>query len=62
MLFDLKNDPNEFNNLAKDPTYQGIMLEYATKLLSWRMEHDEPALTDMHLTPEGSAKPGMRSR
>jgi hypothetical protein len=44
-----ENDPDEFNDLSGDPTYQRDMLEYASKMLSWRMEHDDPALTDLHL-------------
>jgi hypothetical protein len=29
------------------------MLEYAQKLLSWRMNHDEQTLTHIALTPDG---------
>jgi hypothetical protein len=29
------------------------MLEYAQKMLSWRMEHDERTLTRFFLTPAG---------
>jgi arylsulfatase A-like enzyme len=61
LFFDLKNDPDEFQNLAANPSYQGQVLEYAGKMLSWRMEHDDPALTDVHLTPNGHMR-GMRSR
>ncbi len=39
--------------LAADPACRERVLEYAGKMLSWRMEHDDPALTDMHLTPDG---------
>lgn len=60
LLFDLKKDPDEFNNLANDPEYRDIMLEYASKLLSWRMENDDRALTDMHLTSDGGVESGMR--
>ena len=61
VFFDLKKDPDEFQNLATEPSYQGQVLEYAWKMLSWRMEHDDPALTDVHLTSQGSIR-GMRSR
>lgn len=61
LFFDLKKDPNEFQNLAADPSYQEQIIEYTGKMLSWRMEHDDPALTDVHLTPNGSIR-GMRSR
>lgn len=62
LLFDLKNDPNEFTNLADNSAYQEIKYEYAGKLLSWRMVHDEPGLTDLHLTPEGKVISGMRTK
>lgn len=61
LFFDLQNDPNEFRNLATDSAYQDRIIEYMGKMLSWRMEHDDPALTDLHLTTEGSIR-GMRSR
>ena len=50
LFFDLQEDPDEFNDLAGDPAYQKELLEYVSKLLSWRMEHDDPALTDFHLS------------
>ena len=34
----------EFNNVAEVPAYRGRMLEYAQKLLSWRMNHEDRAL------------------
>ncbi len=61
LFFDLEEDPDEFHDLAADPAYQGRVLEYAGKMLSWRMEHDSPALTDLHLTPDGIVR-GVRSR
>jgi len=60
LLFDLQEDPDEFHNLADDPACQDIRIEYAEKLLSWRMEHDEPALTDLGLLPDGSVEYGVR--
>jgi arylsulfatase A-like enzyme len=62
LLFDLQDDPDEFNNLADNPTYQDIVAEYAGKLLSWRMEHDAPSLTDYHLNHEMTLEQGLRSR
>lgn len=53
LLFDLEEDPAEFLNLADDPAYQGVMLEYAQKMLSWRMTHDERRLTNIKLTSSG---------
>ena len=49
LFFDLKDDPHEFINRFNDPDYQPRVLEYVEKMLTWRMEHDEPALTDLHL-------------
>ena len=49
LFFDLEEDPGEFINHFNDPDYQQRVLEYAEKMLTWRMEHDEPALTDFHL-------------
>lgn len=61
LLFDLKNDPDEFTNLANDPKYKTEMIKYAGKLLSWRMENDDRALTDMRLTAEGGVEHGIRT-
>jgi arylsulfatase A-like enzyme len=61
LLFDLKNDPGEFVNCAEDPRYLPVMLEYAQKLLSWRMNHDEHALTHIALTHDGPvSRPAAR--
>jgi arylsulfatase A-like enzyme len=49
LFFDLKGDPHEFINRFNDPDYQSRVLEYVEKMLTWHMEHDEPALTDFHL-------------
>ena len=53
LLFDLNEDPMEFNNVAEVPAYQERILEYAQKLLSWRMNHEDRALTHVRLTPAG---------
>ncbi len=37
LFFDLDKDPNEFENLAQHPEYQGLVLEYAQKMLTWLM-------------------------
>jgi arylsulfatase A-like enzyme len=58
LLFDLSKDPGEFTNCAHDPLYIPIMLNYAQKLLSWRMNHDEHALSHIALTHDG---PVMRA-
>ena len=37
LFFDLERDPHEFKNLVEQPEYQGLVLEYAQKMLSWLM-------------------------
>ncbi len=53
LFFDLKKDPGEFVNCAGDPAYLPLVLEYAQKLLSWRMNHDEHALGHIMITHDG---------
>lgn len=53
VFFDLHEDPDELQNLADDPAHGGLVLRYAQKMLSWRMRHDERALTGIHLGPGG---------
>lgn len=53
LFFDLEKDPDEFVNRANDPAYLPLVLEYAQKLLSWRMNHDEQTLTHIALTDNG---------
>ena len=53
LLFDLQQDANEYVNLANDPEYQSLLLEYAQKMLSWRMKHTDRGLTEIKLTEEG---------
>jgi arylsulfatase A-like enzyme len=53
LLFDLQQDPQEFVNLADDPDYHSLLLEYAQKMLSWRMKHTDRGLTETLLTAQG---------
>jgi len=53
LFFDMQQDPMEFNNLATDPAHQGLVLEYAQKMLSWRMAHADRTLANTFLTPDG---------
>ena len=49
LFFDLEDDPDEFIDRSNDPDYQQRVLEYTRKMLTWRMEYVEPALTDFRL-------------
>ena len=51
LFFDLADDPDEFVNRADDPDYGERVLEYAQKLLSWRMQHEDRALTHLNVAP-----------
>ncbi len=53
LFFDLQEDPWEFKNLADDPGHRGLVLDYAQRMLSWRMLHDERTLTRIELTENG---------
>lgn len=53
LLFDLKNDPAELTNLANDSKYLGKTLEYAQKMLNWRMRNAEKTLTGWHYQSNG---------
>jgi len=56
LLFDLKKDPEELHNLAKDPAYMATVLKYTQKMLSWRMANDERTLAYMLVGPKGVVK------
>ena len=43
-LYDLKNDPNEANNLVNNPAYENILFELKQKLLNWMKETTDPLL------------------
>jgi len=53
LFFDLEADPWEQNDLAGDPAYHGLVLEYAQKMISWRMTHDERIFSNTLLTRKG---------
>jgi arylsulfatase A-like enzyme len=50
IFFDLDADPAQINNVAADPAYAPKVLEYAQRMLAWRMRHNERTLTGMKLT------------
>jgi arylsulfatase A-like enzyme len=53
LFFDLEQDPDHFVDRAGDPAYAPQVLEYAQKMLSWRMEHADRTLTNLVVTPAG---------
>lgn len=55
LLFDLQDDPDELHNLARDPAHAALVLDYAQKMLSWRMSHADRGLTGIRLGPGGPA-------
>ncbi|HPO16219.1 MAG TPA: sulfatase-like hydrolase/transferase [Candidatus Hydrogenedentes bacterium] len=41
LLFDLQNDPGEFDNLAQKPEYAAVVAEYCQHLIRWRIKHED---------------------
>ncbi|MEZ5321107.1 MAG: alkaline phosphatase family protein [Microthrixaceae bacterium] len=52
-FYDLDSDPGELHNLAADPAARDRVLDYAQRLLSWRMSSDDQTLAHLSATPEG---------
>ncbi len=50
IYFDIDEDPAQLVNRAGDPAYAPKVLEYAQRMLAWRMRHSERTLTGMKLT------------
>ncbi|MHC4994714.1 MAG: sulfatase family protein [Planctomycetota bacterium] len=48
-LYDLKNDPFEFENLADDPKHRKILAELSTALARWRRQTNDPLLDESNL-------------
>ncbi len=53
LFFDLESDPGETTDRSTDPSYQSAVLDYATRMLSWRMVSDDQQLTGYLATPAG---------
>jgi arylsulfatase A-like enzyme len=53
LFFDLARDPDELQNRAGDPEYRDLVLAYAQKMLSWRMQSEDRSLSHILLGPEG---------
>ncbi len=49
LFFDLEDDPDEFIDRSNDPDYQRWVLEYTRKMLTWRIEYGDSALTGIRL-------------
>jgi len=60
LFFDLQEDPHELRNLAADPEYASLVLEFTRRMLSWRMNHDERVLANTHLTSNGVVERKLR--
>jgi len=54
LFFDLEQDPGEFENQAQNPAYRERVLEYAQKMLSWKMNHADRGLTETMLGAGGA--------
>ena len=61
LLFDMRADPHEMDNLAGRPEHNEVMLRYAQKMLSWRMRHAERTLANFHLSSQGVYDGRLRS-
>ncbi len=53
LLFNLKKDPFEINNLSNNKRYQKIKNQLLSKLLSHRLLHQERQLSSMQVTSKG---------
>ena len=53
LLFDLKNDPHELNNLAQNPDFIEVTLTYAQKMLNWHMRNEDRSLTGWFFHTDG---------
>jgi arylsulfatase A-like enzyme len=53
LFYDLVDDPHETTNRADDPACAGRVLEYAQRMLTWRLAHADRTLTGFMVTPMG---------
>jgi hypothetical protein len=53
LLYDLANDPGETRNLANDPEWLAVRLEFAERLLAWRAKHLDQSLALSELAENG---------
>jgi len=50
IFFDLDADPAEIRNVAADPAYAPKVLDYARRMIAWRLRHADRTLAGMKLT------------
>lgn len=50
-LYDLKNDPNERNNLAQNAQYADVMRDLSRQLFEWMEQTDDPLLDGVPMSP-----------
>ena len=51
MLFDLQNDPHEFNDLGRDPAYGGAVADCYDKLFEWaRRSSQRTTISDQQIS------------
>jgi arylsulfatase A-like enzyme len=53
LCYDLRQDPHQFENIAREPGRAPEVLEQAQAMLTWRMDMAERRLTGLKLTPAG---------
>jgi arylsulfatase A-like enzyme len=50
LFFDIDADPQQLRNVASDPAYAPQVLDYAQRMLAWRMRHTDRTLASMKIT------------
>jgi arylsulfatase A-like enzyme len=53
VFFDYDDDPDELRNRAADPAYAAKVLDYAQRMLAWRLRHADRTLSGTKLTGLG---------
>lgn len=56
-FYDLDDDPGELHNRADDPRYRDRVLDYAQRLLAWRLSTDDQTLAALIATPDEGIVP-----
>jgi arylsulfatase A-like enzyme len=53
LFFDLAEDPGELVDRAREPARQADLLDYAQRMVTWRLTHADSTLTGMLAHPKG---------